>query len=122
MRYSEELIKAVKYLYEKGFKSTEIAKRLDTSPFTVRNVISILNKKPKMKEFVWINQAKTIKIILRVPENIYRALERLDEDGYLSNYFQIKSVARFIKLTGLGEYEYHEIEQQAKATEHKKQV
>jgi len=49
MGYSEDLVKAVKYLYEKGLKTTEIAKRLDVSPFTVRNIISILNRRSKVK-------------------------------------------------------------------------
>ncbi|OYT50839.1 MAG: hypothetical protein B6U76_12035 [Desulfurococcales archaeon ex4484_217_2] len=76
MRYSKDLIVAVKYLYEKGFRSSEIARRLGVSPFTVRNVISILKKGPKVKEFVWKDRAGN-KVVLRVPENIYNVLEYL---------------------------------------------
>jgi len=104
VRSSEDLIAAVKYLYEKDFRTSEIARRLDVSPFTVRNVISILKKKPKMKEFVWESVLGS-KIIIRAPENVYNTLMFLDKKGYLSTIFNITAVARFIKAMGLGEYE-----------------
>ena len=44
--YPEDVIIAVKYLMEKGItRSTEIAERLDLSPYTVRNIKRILRKR-----------------------------------------------------------------------------
>jgi len=49
--YSEELIVAVDYLMKRGItRCGEIAKRLNVSPFTVRNIKRILRKrKARMK-------------------------------------------------------------------------
>jgi len=44
--YPEDVIIAVKYLMEKGItRSTEIAERLDLSPYTVRNIKKILRER-----------------------------------------------------------------------------
>ena len=46
--YNEDLIHAVKYLSEKGYRTTEIARRLNVSPFTVRNIKQyVLRKREK---------------------------------------------------------------------------
>ena len=48
--YSEELVAAVKYLMGKGItRSTEIARRLGISPFTVRNIKYRLQKQKEEK-------------------------------------------------------------------------
>ncbi|MHC1628070.1 MAG: transposase [Candidatus Nezhaarchaeales archaeon] len=104
MRYSEELIAAVKYLYERGFRSSEIAKRLDVSPFTIRNIISLLNKKPKMKEFIWVARSGN-GVVIKAPENVHDVLERLREKVIL---WEIIGIAKFIKAMGLGEYKFYE--------------
>ena len=49
--YDERLIRAVEYLIERGItKSTEIAKRLGISPWTVRNIKYILRKMKEEKK------------------------------------------------------------------------
>lgn len=47
--YTRELVYAVKYLMDKGFSTGEISKRLDISPFTVRNVKHIIRKASEKK-------------------------------------------------------------------------
>ena len=45
-KYSDELIAAVEYLLKQGVtRSTEIAERLGISPFTARNIKSLLRRK-----------------------------------------------------------------------------
>ena len=49
-RYREELIMAVSYLINRGItRSGEIAKRLDVSPYTVRNIKSILKRRARQE-------------------------------------------------------------------------
>lgn len=45
IKYSEELIMAVKYLLNKGLNSRQVADRLEISPYTVRNIKRILRKR-----------------------------------------------------------------------------
>ena len=50
-RYSDELIAAVEYLLKRGVtRSNEIAERLGISPFTVRNIKTLLNRKKATEE------------------------------------------------------------------------
>jgi len=42
--YAPDLIAAVLYLSRKGMKRSEIAKRLDVSPFTVRNILGLVRR------------------------------------------------------------------------------
>ena len=49
--YSEELITAVKWLLHKGItRSGDIARRLEVSPYTVRNIKTILRKRGEYPE------------------------------------------------------------------------
>ena len=49
MAYSEELIAAVRYLMSRGIvKTTEIARRLDVSPYTVRNIKQMLKERDRL--------------------------------------------------------------------------
>lgn len=49
--YSDLLVCAVKYLIAKGItKSTEIAKRLDVSPYTVNSIKTMLRKRGEYPE------------------------------------------------------------------------
>ncbi|RLE47844.1 MAG: hypothetical protein DRJ18_02750 [Candidatus Methanomethylicota archaeon] len=51
--YPEDAIIAVKYLIKKGITRTnEIAKRLNLSPFTVRNIKQILMRREKAKRII----------------------------------------------------------------------
>lgn len=57
MSYSEELIAAVKLLLRKGItRSTEIARRLEVSPFTVRNVKKILRERGEYPPPPWASK------------------------------------------------------------------
>lgn len=57
--YHEDLIMAVKYLYDKGItKSSEIAKRLDLSPYTVRNIKKILRERGLITPEGWEEAAE----------------------------------------------------------------
>ena len=50
-KYSDELIAAVEYLLKQGItRSTEIAERLGISPFTARNIKTLLRRKKAVEE------------------------------------------------------------------------
>lgn len=59
MKYDTRLVNAVEYLLEKGItKSSEIAKRLNISPYTARNIKKLLREK-KENEKKQKKQTKT---------------------------------------------------------------
>jgi len=49
IKYSEDLVMAVKYLIGKGLNSRKIAERLGISPYTVRSIKRILRKRGLLK-------------------------------------------------------------------------
>ena len=64
--YSEHLINAVKYLIMKGItKPSEIAKRLDISPYTARNVKRLLKQRGDLPEpnSLWKNRGRKPKAL-----------------------------------------------------------
>jgi len=59
IKYSEDLVMTVKYLARKGLNSGKIADILGISPYTVRNIKSILRKRGLLKTSEKPSKSKT---------------------------------------------------------------
>lgn len=70
IKYSEDLIMAVKYLIKKGFNSREIADRLGISPYTVRNIKRILRERGLLKTEEPKKAKTTVENKSKKPESI----------------------------------------------------